>query len=93
MRGMLDVCVECGLILELHYAAERVALSSRGNVWADVRLKKAGDLPLEGSDVFRGFLFLRFGCARLPLKCEDMKYGSGGACIAGQQGLGVRSKG
>lgn len=93
MGGMLDVCVECGLVLELHYAAERVALSSRGNVWADVSLKKSGNLPLEGSDVLRRFLLLRFRCARLPLKCKDMKYGSGSACIAGQQGQAVRNKG
>ena len=58
MRGMLHVGVKRGLILELHDAAEGVALPSRRNVWPYMSLQKSGDLPLESSDVFGGSVLL-----------------------------------
>ena len=74
MRRMLDIRVKRSSVFELHDATECIALSSGRNVWAYVSLKKAGDLALESSDLFSGFLLLSFRCIRLPAKCEYVKY-------------------
>ena len=73
MRGMLNVGRKRCLILELHDAAERIALSSRGNVGSHMRLKKSGDYPLEGTYLFRGTIPISFGHSLLPLKSEYVK--------------------
>ena len=57
MCGMLNVCVKRGLVFELHYAAEGVALSSGRNVWTYMSLKKSGNLPLEGVISFAALSF------------------------------------
>jgi hypothetical protein len=54
------------LVLELHYAAERVALSSGRNVWANMCLQESRYLPLESGDLSRCFILLSFRHTRLP---------------------------
>jgi len=43
MCWMLYVSLKCCFVLELHYAAKRIALSSRRNIWAYMGLKKPSD--------------------------------------------------
>ena len=73
MRGMLNIGVKSGLVLEMHDAAKRVAFSSGRNVRAHVGLEKSGDLALEGSDFSRRFILSGLSGIRLPLECEYVK--------------------
>lgn len=73
MRGMLNIGIQRGLILEAHDATEGITFSPRRNVRAYVGLKKSRDLSLEGSDVFGRSVFLGFGGIRFPLKCKYVK--------------------
>jgi len=74
---MLHIGIERRLVLELHDAAKRIAFSSRRNIWAYMSLKKSRDHPLESGNLFRGPVFLGFGCSWLPLKCEHMENAGG----------------
>lgn len=73
VRRMLHIGIERCLVLELHDAAKRIALSSRRNVWTYMSLKKSRDYPLESGNLFRGSVLLGFGSSWLPLKCEHVK--------------------
>jgi hypothetical protein len=73
MRRMLNIRVERCFVLELHYAAKRIALSSRRNILAHMGLKKSRDEPLESGNFFRGSVLLSFRCPLFPLKCEYVK--------------------
>jgi hypothetical protein len=94
MRRMLHISIEGSLVFELHDAAKRIALSSRRNVWAYMSLKKSRDYPLERGNLFRGPVFLGFGCSWLPLKCEHMK-NAGGLAVRSRefQGIGREKSG
>jgi len=86
MCRVLNVSVERRFVLELHYAAEGVALSSRRNVRAYVSLKKSGNLSLESSDLSRRFFLLSFRCIWLPLKCEYVEDSSCGVFRGSDRG-------
>jgi hypothetical protein len=73
VRRMPNICIKRGTVFELHYAAKCVALSSGRNVRSYISLKKSRYLPLEGSDLSRGPILLRFRCARLPLERKYVK--------------------
>ena len=92
MRGMLHVRVKRGLILELHDAAERVALPSRRNVRPYVGLQESGDLPLESSDVFGGSFLLGLRCIGLPAKGEYVKHVARRVFLSSNPGLAGRSE-
>ena len=77
MRGMPNISVERRLVIETHDAAECVAFAAGRNVGANVSLKKAGNLSLEGGNVFRGLGLLLFGGVGLPLECEYVEDGRG----------------
>src|SRR3974377_2091971 len=87
---MLNVCVKRGLVFKLHYAAEGVALSSGRNVWTYMSLKKSGNLPLEGGDLFCCLILLSFSGTRLPLKHKHVKDGSCSFFTPSYQGWVVR---
>ena len=87
MRRVLDIGVKRGLILELHDAAEGVALSARRNVGAYMGLQKAGDLALESGDFFGRSVFLGLGYIGLPVESKNVKDVAGSVFSHGSFGL------
>jgi len=73
MCRMLNISLERSFVLESHDPSEGIPFPSRRKIWSYMSFKKSGDQPLEGGNLFRGFILLSIGCSLLPLKCERMK--------------------
>jgi hypothetical protein len=72
MHGVTVVRFEPRLTLEFHDAADRVALSTRRNVFAYVGFENARDVIFQRTDFTDHAVLLRFGDAGFQSKSEHV---------------------